>query len=65
MWKHEEPGTRINDKRIEQAIETGVKSVATSCPFCLAMLEDALLMKGLVAEMKIRDIAEFVQEGLC
>ncbi len=65
MWKHEESGTRINDKRIEQAIETGVKSVATSCPFCLAMLEDALLMKGLVAEMKIRDIAELVQEGLC
>ncbi|MBL7204124.1 MAG: (Fe-S)-binding protein [Desulfobacteraceae bacterium] len=65
MWKHEEPRTRINDKRMEQAIETGVKTVATSCPFCLAMLEDALLMKGLVAEMKIRDIAELVQEGLC
>jgi len=65
MWKHEERGRRINDERIEQAIETGVKTVATSCPFCLAMLEDALLMKGLVAEMKIRDIAELVQEALC
>ena len=65
MWRHEEPGTRINDRRIEQAIETGVKTIATSCPFCLAMLEDALLMKGLVGEMKIRDIAELVQEGLC
>lgn len=64
MWKYEENGTRINDRRIEQAIETGVKTVVTSCPFCLAMLEDALLMKGLGAEMKIKDIAELVGEAM-
>ena len=65
MWKHEEPGTRINDKRMEQAIESGVKTVVTSCPFCLAMLEDSLLMKGLGDETGIKDIAELVQEALC
>lgn len=64
IWKHEEPGIRIQDKRIEQAIETGAKIVATACPFCLLMLEDAILMKGKTSEMRIRDIAELVEQRL-
>ena len=65
MWKHEEPGTRMNDNRIEQACATGVNTVATACPFCLAMLEESLLVKGLVPEIRIKDIAELVDEAIC
>ncbi len=65
MWKHEEPGTRMNDNRMEQACATGVNTVATACPFCLAMLEESLLVKGLVPEIRIKDIAELVDEAIC
>ena len=64
MWKHEESGTRINDKRLDQIIGTGIDTVATSCPFCLAMFEDSILVKGLTEEMVVKDISELVQDAL-
>ena len=46
--------------RAEEAFETGAKTVATECPFCLSMLDDAVK----VAEngMDVRDVAEIVAD---
>ncbi|MDY6844110.1 MAG: heterodisulfide reductase-related iron-sulfur binding cluster, partial [Thermodesulfobacteriota bacterium] len=65
MWKHKEIGIRINDQRIEQALETGVRTITTACPFCLAMFEDSLLLKGRTNVVDVRDIAELVEGALC
>ncbi|MFH0728462.1 MAG: (Fe-S)-binding protein [Pseudomonadota bacterium] len=64
MWKMQESGTRINDKRLEQAIATGAASIATACPYCLAMMEDSILVKGADLRMEVKDIAEFVQDRM-
>ena len=40
------PGTRINEERTRQALETGASTVATSCPFCMVMLSDGLAAAG-------------------
>lgn len=50
--------------RLGQAREVGATTVATACPFCMAMLEDATRSGGLEDEMKIRDLSELIAEQL-
>ncbi len=62
MWLEEETGQRINEIRFSQAIDTRAGMLATACPFCLQMFEDAA--KANESEtMQIRDIAEIVAEA--
>jgi Fe-S oxidoreductase len=41
FWMEEGGDTRINDARFAEAAATGAEVVATACPFCLVMLDDA------------------------
>jgi Fe-S oxidoreductase len=58
------PGTRLAQMRVKEAIDTGAEILATACPFCLLTLDEAV--KHLNAEDKIRvmDIAEIAKEAL-
>jgi Fe-S oxidoreductase len=48
--------------RTEEAVKTGAKEIATECPFCLSMLDDAAKVTG--SGMEVRDVAEIVAECL-
>ena len=48
--------------RTEEASKTGAKAIATECPFCLSMLDDAT--KVMNTGMEVRDVAEIVAECL-
>ncbi len=50
--------------RIREAKETGAGIVATACPQCAKMLDDAVRAEGLEGRMDVRDIAEIVMD-LC
>ena len=54
----EEVGTRINQVRAKEALDTKADFIATSCPFCLLMLTDG--SKKFTEDQKIFDIAELV-----
>jgi Fe-S oxidoreductase len=41
FWMEEGGDARINDTRYAEAAETGADVVATACPYCLVMLDDA------------------------
>ena len=60
MWLEESIGKRISEMRIERALETEAETVATACPFCLQMFEDAIKAKGEGVTLKVRDIAELL-----
>jgi Fe-S oxidoreductase/nitrate reductase gamma subunit len=62
MWMEEREGTRINHKRVEQALEKSPDEIATSCPFCLIMLRDGTtdLQRTDVA---VRDVAELLADA--
>jgi Fe-S oxidoreductase len=60
MWMEEKTGTRISEMRTEQALETNSAIVATACPFCLQMFEDAIKAKQASEKIKPLDIAELV-----
>jgi Fe-S oxidoreductase len=59
----EEHGARINHLRIEEAAKAGVETLGVACPFCLAMLQDAVKEKGLDG-IRVRDLAELVAERI-
>jgi Fe-S oxidoreductase len=64
MWLEEDTGQRISEIRLGQALDTRGQIVATACPFCLQMFEDAAKVKEVDESLKIRDIAELVAEAL-
>jgi Fe-S oxidoreductase len=60
MWMEEE-SPHINDVRFEEAAATGASTVATACPYCLVMLDDAAKGKG--SEMRVADAATLLAES--
>ena len=60
-FKEEEEGeARVNVTRIEQLLETGSKTVASACPFCMTMLTDGLKAKDLDEDIDQLDLAEIL-----
>jgi Fe-S oxidoreductase len=62
MWIDEKIGTRINIKRVEQALPHAPAVIATACPYCAVMMSDGT--KALGMELPSKDIAELVAEAL-
>ena len=63
LWLEEKPAQRVNYLRAEEIIQNGSSLVATSCPFCLTMLQDGLRDKG-ADNIKVMDVAELVAASL-
>ena len=62
MWTEESLGTRVNHMRTDEILASGSDVVATSCPFCLTMLQDGLNDKDR-PDIKVKDIAQLVLEA--
>jgi Fe-S oxidoreductase len=62
MWMEEKIGTRINIKRVEQALPHAPAVIATACPYCAVMISDGT--KALDQDIPTRDIAELVADAL-
>jgi Fe-S oxidoreductase/nitrate reductase gamma subunit len=58
MWMETDPNTRINHKRLEEAVETGADLIVTACPYCLTMFEDAIGAKGYQNQIEVIDLTE-------
>ena len=63
-WMEERIGKRISEVRIEEVMETGAATVATACPYCLQMFEDAIKAKEAEESLKALDIAELLVSQL-
>ncbi|CAN5209497.1 heterodisulfide reductase-related iron-sulfur binding cluster [soil metagenome] len=65
MWMEETIGTKVNDARSEQLVETGASRVATACPFCYIMIDDGVKGMGKEEEeVKVADIAMHLLEAI-
>jgi len=64
MWMDEEPDKRVSIRRVEEIIGANVDYVATACPYCLTMFEDALKAKEAEESTKALDLSELVAEAL-
>jgi Fe-S oxidoreductase len=63
-WMEEKIGKRVNQARVNEALETGAEVLAAACPFCITMFDDGI--KGVEAEekMQIEDIAEILVQAI-
>ncbi len=64
MWMETDPNTRINQRRLAEAVDAGADVVATACPYCLIMFDDAIRTTGRGEQVKVLDIAEILAEKL-
>lgn len=64
VWLEEHEGRRINQLRVEQALEVNPQILASACPFCLTMFEDGVKGKGVADTLRARDIAELVANAI-
>jgi len=64
MWMDEKTGKRINIERLEDALTSNCEGVATACPFCVTMFNDAIKDKELETDFKIWDIAELIADSI-
>jgi Fe-S oxidoreductase len=60
MWMEEDTPPN-NETRFEEAAATGAETVATACPYCLVMLDDAA--KGNGSEIRVADAATLLAES--
>ena len=42
VWMEEKIGKRINNTRVQEALDTGAEAMAAACPFCITMFEDGI-----------------------
>ena len=65
MWlEGTNPGTRLAQMRIQEALDTGAEVLATACPFCLLTLEEAVKHLNAEDRLKVMDIAEIAIQAL-
>ena len=63
MWMEEKVGEKVNHRRLDHVAETGAKTVASACPYCLIMFDDAAKTKNR-EDLARADIAELLEKAL-
>ncbi|MBU0512065.1 MAG: 4Fe-4S dicluster domain-containing protein [Chloroflexi bacterium] len=64
MWVETDTDKRINHRRLQDALDVKADVVATACPYCLTMFEDAISSKGMGEEIRVLDIAEILEQQI-
>lgn len=62
IWMETQKAERFSDLRIDQALEVGAEVLATSCLYCITMLEDSRTTMNVGGKIEVKDITEIVQE---
>lgn len=65
IWKEQEVGSKTSVQRLEEAIRSNPQILATACPFCFLMFQEAIQIKGNGDRIGLKDIAEIVEKFLC
>ncbi len=58
MWVETDAETRISAVRLADALDAGADVIATACPYCLLMLDDAIRSQGAGEQIRVMDVAE-------
>ncbi len=60
MWIEEHNGKRMNQNRMQDALDTGAPTLAAACPFCTSMFEDGIKGKEAGDKIRLMDLSELV-----
>ena len=63
MFTEVEEEDRLSNMRVGQALETGASIIATACPWCHIMLDNAVRDLGVEDKIRVMDISEILVEA--
>ncbi|MEJ4098795.1 heterodisulfide reductase-related iron-sulfur binding cluster [Corynebacterium mastitidis] len=66
MFMEEKLGTRINEFRTRQALDTGAEEIAVGCPFCNTMMTGGIkaLREEQAPAPRVRDVAQMLRDSV-
>jgi Fe-S oxidoreductase len=65
FWKDEEKGNeRVSTNRYRELKQTGAKTIATGCPFCMRMLTEETAKEQEGSAPDVLDVSEIVARSL-
>jgi Fe-S oxidoreductase len=64
VWMEEKIGKRINNTRVQEALDTGADALAAACPFCITMFEDGIKNVAAQDHFAVEDVAEVLARAL-
>ncbi len=64
MWMENDAEKRINHIRLQEALDHQAGVIATACPYCLLMFDDAIRSKGLRDQVQVLDLSEILEKQL-
>ncbi len=63
-WSEYPVEERFAVLRVREALETGAEVIATACPYCTLMLEDAVNVLNAGEQIAVRDVAELLAQSV-
>lgn len=62
VWMETRAGERFAELRIAEALDSGAKTLVTSCPYCITMLEDSCNVMGKGDQLAVKDLSEVIAD---
>lgn len=64
MWADFEEFDRLANMRVKEALEMGVKTIITACPWCLINMKDGAKLANVEESIEVKDLAGLCMEAL-
>ncbi len=63
-WKGSAGKESLGEIRVTEALGTGASVIATACPYCIRMLNEAIVKLGVGHRIKVQDVAELLIQSV-
>jgi Fe-S oxidoreductase len=63
-WSDVSRSQRLGVLRVEEALGSGAEVIATACPYCIRMLNEAIRALGVEDRIAVRDLAELLLQSV-
>jgi Fe-S oxidoreductase len=63
-WKDGVGQESLGEVRIREALGTGAEVIATACPYCIRMLNEAIAKLGVANQIQVRDVAQVLLQSV-
>jgi Fe-S oxidoreductase len=63
-WKEYNGDRSFGVLRVQEAVDTGADVIATACPYCIRMLNDAVTELSVQNKIKVQDITELLIQSI-
>ncbi len=63
-WKDGVGQESLGETRLKEALATGAEVIATACPYCIRILNEAIAKQGVSNLIKVQDVAELLLQSV-